>query len=81
MKSNNFYVELNGVANIKMLIDTLEVIPALDSGTVHAISRQLDYLERYMLAVAKAAREGEEKPPEWFRIIASPEEFPKRDGK
>lgn len=78
--SNKFFIELNGVANIKMLIDTLEVIPALDSGTVDAIQRQLDYLERYMLATAKAAREGR-NPPHWHEIIASPQDFPKRDGK
>lgn len=78
--SNKFFIELNGVANIKMLIDTLEVIPALDSGTVDAIQRQLDYLERYMLATAKAAREGQ-NPPYWHEILASPHDFPKRDGK
>lgn len=80
---NNFFVELNGIANIKMLADEVLKSSSHDDETLKNMAllyRQLDLTERYMLAVAEAARKGE-APPEWSEVASNPSRFPNNEGK
>ena len=78
MDDKKFFIELNGVANIKILLDDLTSnSPNLDEVLVPAakIYQQLDVLERYMLAVADAARKGEQ-PPYWHEVRENKDKYP-----
>ena len=75
---SKFHIELNGLANIKILLDDLTSnSPNLDEVLVPAakIYQQLDVLERYMLAVADAAREGR-TPPYWHEVRENKDKYP-----
>ncbi len=75
---NKFFVELNGVANIKILMDELtNHAPNNDEILVPAskIYQQLDLLERYMLAVTDAVNKGE-KPPFWHEVRENKQNYP-----
>jgi hypothetical protein len=75
---DKFYIELNGVANIKMLMDELVANAQNNEGVmVYAdkIYKQLDILERYMLAVADAARRSE-RPPFWHDVRDNKDKYP-----
>lgn len=85
-------MELNGVSNIKTILDFLKTHNiATDAGraelstALHAIDRNIVYLERYMLAYKDysdkslaAAMNKESLPyePVWHEIIEFPEKFP-----
>lgn len=76
-------LELNGVANLLLLIN-FETAEKIDSGdklitmneeTFDSIKRQLDLLERYMLACNEANLKGENLPF-WHDITQNPKLFP-----
>jgi len=67
-----FPIELNGVANIKILLDNPLTCPIVQK---QALMEQLDLLERYMLALSDAAALGAE-PPYWHEIRQLKESFP-----
>jgi hypothetical protein len=67
-----FPIELNGVANIKMLMDYPLECPVVQR---KAIMEQLDYLERYMLALSDAASMGLQ-PPAWHEVRENRKTFP-----
>lgn len=78
MENKKFFIELNGVANIKLLLD--EVVDSsqnLDEVLVPAtkIYQQLDVLERYMLAVAEAAANNQ-RPPYWHEVRDNKDKYP-----
>ena len=78
MDNKKFFIELNGVANIKILLDDLTSnSPNLNEVLVPAtkIYQQLDVLERYMLAVADAASKGE-PPPFWHDVRDNKNKYP-----
>jgi hypothetical protein len=75
---NKFHIELNGVANIKLLMDELTSnAPNNDEILVPAakIYQQLDILERYMLALSDAASLGLQ-PPAWHEVVENRKKFP-----
>lgn len=72
MENKNFYIELNGVANLKALLDVPLECPVMQR---KALMDQLDYLERYMLALAEAAQKGE-APPAWHDVRDNRERYP-----
>jgi hypothetical protein len=90
MKSIKHGIELNGVANITLLVGSLtETLskPSKNgwdevalSTTIHSIEEQLKLLERYMITHNKAMNEGE-IPPAWHEILANPTLFPDNSGK
>ena len=67
-----FPIELNGVANIKMLLDYPLECPVVQK---NALNDQLDVLERYMLALADAAEAGK-TPPAWHEVRENRKSFP-----
>lgn len=67
-----FPVELNGVANLRLLI---EHPIGNDKHNKPAILQQLDLLERYILALSDAAEIGE-RPPYWHEVREAVEKFP-----
>jgi division protein CdvB (Snf7/Vps24/ESCRT-III family) len=73
-----FSMELNGVANIKMLVDVfLEERKDLDQETSQLLERiveQTDHLERYMMAVEEAWLSNSETPP-WHEVRDNPERY------
>lgn len=73
-KNKDFHIELNGIANMHLMIDVADG-PQVNKALHTALKEQLDLLERYMLAVAKAAREGA-APPAWHEIRANKGIFP-----
>jgi hypothetical protein len=84
MEGNN--MELNGVANIKILIDmnvtTNETTGLKEVGLygseVDAIYQQLEMLERYMIAVEKQIGSNNLDLPKWHEVLANPSKFPRR---
>ena len=77
-------IELNGIANITMLIDcevdkTEDGRYIINQGTISSIKEQLVLLERYMLAHQRALVENTEAPF-WHEVRANPELYP-RNGK
>lgn len=79
-------MELNGISNLLILLSIVEQ----DFGHEHSIEdgekaisdmkKQLEYLERYMVAYNKAVREGTQTPY-WHDILANPKGFPLNNGK
>jgi len=70
-------IELNGIANIKILMDNLiGTVPYRDETLVEAaeIYQQLDLMERYMVEVGKAMMENR-KPAYWHEIRENKEKF------
>ncbi len=74
-------VELNGIANIKILMDNLvATVPYKDETLVEAaaIYQQLDLMERYMVAIGKYIQHGDLKDvrlPYWHEIRENKEMF------
>ncbi len=88
-KSKNT-MEVNGVANLTILIDSLKHDlnklhvdgwnKACISTTVSSIEEQLDLLERYMIAYQASVEAG--KPnPFWHEIKANPSAYPLNGGR
>jgi hypothetical protein len=79
-------IELNGVANIHLLVDQLAITSPEDLETFKQIKEQLVLLERYMLAVAdhaasiKAGAYGAliigQEVPFWHEVRENPEQYP-----
>jgi hypothetical protein len=67
-----FDVELNGVANIKALLEMPLECPVVQR---KALMDQLDFLERYMIALSVAAKEGTE-PPAWHEVRENKNNYP-----
>jgi hypothetical protein len=72
-------VELNGVANIKFLVNEMLFICAENEGPIEAINNQLDILERYLVEIANAVREDRANAA-WHEVRMDPSSFPKNDG-
>ena len=69
-------MELNGVANIKLLIDELKNLSAGSYRTAYKeIQEQLDLLERYMVAYNRAINKGE-PTPYWHEVRENPSKYP-----
>jgi hypothetical protein len=66
-------VELNGVANIKMLLDDDSL--TWKNGLRPRIEEQLDLMERYLLELGRAAAEGRPNAP-WHEVRENPSKFP-----
>lgn len=79
-------IELNGVANITVLLETVKQDFGfdydIDEGlkAIASISEQLDLLERYMLAYARAV-ENDVTPPAWHDVRDNTSLYPKNNGK
>lgn len=79
-------IELNGVANIKLILDMAKADKAINPDLAASIDEQLLLLEKYMLAVAdhvasiKAGAYGAlivgQEVPFWHEVRANPEQFP-----
>lgn len=75
-------IELNGVANIKILLDELvSNSPNNDEILVPAtkIYQQLDLLERYMVAIGSYISHGDLKdvrPPYWHEVRENKDQYP-----
>lgn len=69
-------IELNGVANLRLLVEALtsEHVPVKTQYEADIIG-QLDLLERYMLAYMDAVNKGI-KEPCWHEIKANPAAYP-----
>ena len=79
----NFGIELNGVANIKMLMDhLLRGTPSLDEChiTMAKIYQQLDLLERYMVEVQRAVSE-DRSPAYWHEVREHKDKYPLNGGR
>jgi hypothetical protein len=81
-------IELNGVANISLLIDsaTTTVVEhetdflLLSPDIKDSIKSELKLLERYMIAYCKAINSGV-NPPAWHEIRENPSQYPDNRGK
>lgn len=79
-------MELNGVANISMIIQMAKSLEKIDSDTAKDINEQLLLLERYMLAYAdhkRSIKSGsygalivEVDEPNWHDIRENPQDYP-----
>ena len=67
-------MELNGVANIIMLIASVDA-QTIDWSTVETIKEQAKLLERYMIAYNKAINEGTQTPA-WHEVRENPSHYP-----
>ncbi len=81
-------IELNGVANIKILLDQL--VGSTDAGNDEALTaaakiyQQLDTLERYMVAIGKHIQHGDLKdvrPPYWHEVRDNKDQYPLNGGR
>lgn len=78
-------MELNGVANIKMFLQS-GAGGDMPTSTLNTIMEQLEFLERYMLAYAdhkasiKSGSYGAQiigvEEPLWHEILANPKDYP-----
>ena len=76
LASQDLTLELNGVANIAMILYGYEdQIPAEIKADIR---EQLDILERYMIELTKAAREGR-KNAYWHEVRENKQAYPKRE--
>lgn len=77
-------IELNGVANISLLIQTHSQISdgnfIIPGSTMVLINEQLELLERYMIAYRDAVSNGV-KEPFWHEVRANPNLYPRNNGK
>jgi len=73
-------IEINGLANIHILIDSMSEEHGHNGQLDYAdeqfskVKKQLEMLERYMIAFAEATQKGE-KPPYWHEVLANPKNF------
>jgi len=85
-------MELNGIANIKALVDVAvnentECHTTIEVELADKILKQLNYLERYMLAYKEVRDEYtscayiDSEVPKWHEVTANPEKFPNNNGK
>jgi len=72
-------MEVNGVANLMILLEGLEsCAPSLTNEQYEHVAKaheQLELLERYMLAFNKAVQEGTANPF-WHEVKANPSAYP-----
>jgi hypothetical protein len=72
-------IELNGLANISMLlqveVDKKNEQMVMNVETFDSIKKQIELLERYMLAYNKAINEGT-KTPYWHEVRDNPTLYP-----
>lgn len=79
-------MELNGVANIKIIVDmnvsTNETTGlkevTLYGSEVDSIYEQLEMLERYMVAIEREMGFINQQIPKWHEILANPSKYPRR---
>lgn len=70
-------IELNGVANLSMMVDLLVLEEKLPADEAIKMKEQLDLLERYMLVLAKNSQEI--KPiPAWHEVRENKLAYPNR---
>ena len=79
-------MELNGIANLHILVDQLPIDNGEDLETYNKIKEQLDLLERYMLAVQDAIKTERnnynndyaryEEIPAWHEVRENPAKYP-----
>ena len=74
MKKKTLNLEINGLANMKILID-MATPKELDLELYNKLNEQILLLERYMLAV-KDAVENDVEVPNWHDVKAKPLNFP-----
>lgn len=84
-------MELNGIANLHILIDGLAELYCIDTVRLEKIKEELDFLERYMVQVSKDAQNPVEirsngftktavKLTPWHEIKANKHLYPKNNG-
>lgn len=83
MKKSKDCIELNGVANIHMILDMAPFRHdsyrdpghyEMESSDMESIKKQLDLLERYMIAFSEHMNEGT-TPPAWHEVTANPNQY------
>lgn len=78
-KSKNT-MEVNGIANLHLLLSNDDATQNLSEETMKDIKEQLDLLERYMIAYQASVEAG--KPnPFWHDIKANPSAYPLNGGR
>lgn len=79
--SNKQIMELNGVANLLLILQSSPIENVVREGgvafeqAIMAMEEQLDLLERYMVAFNKSIQEGTQNPY-WHEIKANPNQYP-----
>lgn len=72
-------IELNGVANIHAILqleaDVKDGVVSMNLETIASIEKQLDTMERYMLAYNDAINKGVETPF-WHEVRDNPTKYP-----
>jgi hypothetical protein len=68
-------LELNGISNLHLLLD--QARPDMPTNAHNSMKEQLDLLERYIIEVDTAAKEGR-KHAFWHDVIANPSAYPNR---
>lgn len=72
-------IELNGVANIHVILqleaDVKDGVVTMNVETIASIEKQLDTMERYMLAYNDAINNGVETPF-WHEVRDNPTKYP-----
>ncbi len=72
---NKYRMELNGVANILLLLQT-EAGYNMPTHLYKGIEEQSILIERYMLAFSDSVSKGEQ-PPFWHEVKANPSKYPR----
>lgn len=72
---NKYRMELNGVANILLLLES-GAGSDMPTSTCETITEQCILIERYMLAFSDAVSKGEQ-PPFWHEVKANPSKYPR----
>ena len=68
-------IELNGVANLTILLNELQYDRRFQADLESDIKEQLKLLERYMIAYCKAVNDGVEAP-QWHEVRDNPTKYP-----
>lgn len=65
-------MELNGLANIKMILDRAEI----DDDSRKRIEAQLETMNRYMIAIGDVLHANELEVQPWHEVRDNPEKYP-----
>jgi hypothetical protein len=68
-------VEINGLANLHCIIQLHEMDGTIDKGLATSMRTQLDILERYMLELGRASRDGRVNAP-WHEVRDNAANYP-----
>ena len=69
-------IELNGLANLHLMIDQLDQYSSYDyRESLQEMREQLVLLERYMLA-QQVAKDNNTVPPFWHEVRENPNQYP-----